>query len=234
MTETQIKLDRLRTKFKELMGESGWDKVFNNFADSMRFDILMENLKKEYNGEGVTPKTDQMFRAFKECPYNDLKVIMIGQDPYPTPGVADGIAFSCSNTGKVQPSLKVMFKELEKVYPDGYTWDPDLKRWSNQGVLMLNTALTTTPGKIGKHYNIWKPFTQHLLTQLVMEKTGLIYVFMGSAAKEWSKIIPEENYQMFCYHPASASYNGGEWESNDIFIRINQILQNNHGESINW
>src|SRR5258706_195255 len=104
--------------------------------------ILSELLTESQSGKRFTPPLKQVFRAFEECPYNDLKVIMLGQDPYPYTGICDGLAFSCSNTGKVMPSLRYIFKELEEtVYPEGYKWDPDLKRWSNQGILLINTAL---------------------------------------------------------------------------------------------
>jgi uracil-DNA glycosylase len=161
--------------------------------------------------------------------------------PYPKKGVADGIAFSCSHSedGKVQPSLKAIFKEVqETVYAksgeDWYSWDPDLTRWANQGILMLNTALTTEPGKIGVHYDLWKPFTEYLFNKLAEINNGLIYVFMGNAAKGWAKGIPESNYQLFCYHPASACYSGGEWDSNDLFNRVNEILEGNNNKKIVW
>lgn len=226
----------MRLQLKKKLSDSGWTRVLRDFIDSDEFYMLLTNLSRENSKTGITPTLKQVFNAFYECPYEDLKVVMIGQDPYPAPGVADGIAFSCSNTMKVQPSLRVMFKEIEDtVYPDGYEWNPDLRRWTQQGVLMLNTALTTVPGKIGQHYEIWKPFMEYLLNKLITMNTGIIYVFMGSAAKDWARKIPETNYKLFCYHPASAVYNpGGQWDSNDVFNRINQILESNNGLKITW
>ena len=136
-----------------------------------RSDVLY---KLREDGKRFTPPLKQVFRAFEECPYDDLKVIFIGQDPYPQLGVADGISFSCGNTNKVQPSLRYIFEEIERtVYQEFPSYqDPDLTRWSKQGILMLNTALTVEVGKIGSHYDIWKPFTAYLLDWLNNYNTG--------------------------------------------------------------
>lgn len=222
------------SRFLNKLQPSGWSRVLRNFVQSPEFDKLFNALKEANDTTGITPSVDQIFRAFYECPYDELKVVMIGQDPYPKEGVADGIAFSCSNTGEVQASLRVMFKELEKTTGTPVNWDPDLKRWSNQGILMLNTALTTVPGSIGRHYDIWRPFTEYLLKTLAEMNTGLIYVFMGATANKWASLIPETNYKLFCYHPASAAYSKGEWDSNDLFNRVNQLLFSNNGVQIIW
>lgn len=127
-----------------------------------------------------------------------------------------------------------MFKEIEKLYPDGYDWNPDLRKYTRQGILMLNTALTTVPGKIGQHYEIWKPFMNYLLKELVSRNTGLVYIFMGSAAKDWSRKIPETNYKLYCYHPASAAYSKEGWDSNEVFERTNEILESTNKTKIVW
>lgn len=227
-------IEKLRTNFLIKLQPSGWDRVLKEFVDSERFDVLLTALFEKNNLEGITPGLSQIFNAFYECPYKNLSVVMVGQDPYPKPGVADGIAFSCSNTGKVQPSLRTMFREVEKLYPDGYIWDPDLRKWTRQGILMLNTAFTTKVGKIGQHYDIWKPFSEYLFNKLAEMNTGIIYIFMGNAAKGWANRVPESNYKLFCYHPAHASYTGGEWDCNDIFNRVNDILEAKNGFKITW
>lgn len=233
-------IQSLKENLKEKLNKSGWDRVLAGFINSEHFDTLMTRLEEENSKEGITPSLKQVFNAFYECPFNDLKVVILAQDPYPKKGVADGLAFSCSNTMYAQPSLKVMFKEIsEKVYNENIEdnkdlYHPNLRRWANQGILLLNTALTTTPGKTGKHYDIWKPFSEYLLKQLSEMNTGVIYVFMGGAAKEWARKIPESNYKILCYHPASAVYNGGHWNSNDVFNKVNQILESNNGTKIIW
>lgn len=227
----------VKQKLYERLKPSGWADKLKGFLLTNDFDDILEELyNQSIVGKRFTPVIKQLFRAFEECPYSELKVVMIGQDPYPQPNVADGIAFSCSNLGKIQPSLKFMYNDLENtVYPNGFTWDPDLSRWSNQGVLMLNTSLTTEIGKIGKHYDIWKPFMDYLLDILTDSNTGIIYVFMGRQAEDWARKIPETNYKLFTTHPASAAYRkDGSWDSNDMFNRVNQIIQGAEGTQITW
>lgn len=224
-----------KEKFLNKLGD--WNILFKDFVNSPYFESLLNKLIEQTKSEeGLTPKIPQIFRAFYESPLKNLKIVIIGQDPYPQKNVADGIAFSSSNTNTIPPSLKIIFDEIQKtVYNnDEYTRDPNLERWSKQGILLLNTALTTIPGKIGEHYNLWSPFTKHILNELNKNYTDLIYVFMGGAAKNWANLISEENYKLYCYHPASAAYHGEGWESNDIFNRINDILKSQNKELITW
>ncbi len=229
-------LKEVQSKIYDKLKPSGWGGKLNTFLLSDEFyQILLELQKQSNEGNKFTPVLKQTFRAFTECPYDSLKVVIIGQDPYPQVGVADGISFSCSNTGKVQPSLRYIFEEVERtVYPEGKEMDPDLTRWANQGVLMLNTALTTNVNKIGAHYELWKPFTLNLLNALATYNTGIIYVFLGNKAKEWHKEIPGTNYKLFAPHPAAGAYNGQKWNSGNLFNQINKVLQKNNGEQIIW
>lgn len=121
------------------------------------------------------------------------------------------------------------------MYPDGYTWDPNLARWSNQGILLINTALTTSIGQVGKHYGLWQPFMAFLFDILTFQNPGLIYVFMGAKAKEWSESIPENNYKIFATHPASAAHNNAEkWHSGDVFNKISNLVEKSFNEKIIW
>jgi uracil-DNA glycosylase len=232
-----VNLEEIKQKLYEKLKPSGWADKLKTFILSSDFDkILKALLKDAQEGKRFTPQLKQVFRAFEECPYNELKVILMGQDPYPHLGIADGIAFSCSNTKNVEASLKYMFKELEStVYPNGYTWDPDLKRWSNQGILMLNSALTTTISKVGQHYSIWQPFIAFLMDQLMCYNPGLIYVFMGKKAQEWSESVSDNNYKLFCSHPASAAHNALEkWDSGDIFNKTSDLCYKQFKYKIIW
>ena len=208
----------------------------NCFYLAVILKILTHLYEESEAGRRFTPVIKDLFRAFEECPYEDLKIVVIGQDPYPQAGVADGISFSCSHTGKVQPSLRYMFKAIEEtVYPEGMTWDPDLKRWSNQGILMLNTAMTCEIGNIGSHIKLWEPFTEYLFDVLDNSNTGLVYVFLGNKAKTWNKSISSMNYKFFIPHPASAAYKKeGRWETGDVFNKVNDIIYSNYGEKIIW
>jgi uracil-DNA glycosylase len=234
-----MEIQKTRAQFKAKLAASGWDRVLNEFIDSSEFETLMKALAVKHVEGVLTPSIKQVFRPFYECPYKDLSIIIMGQDPYPEEGEADGLAFSSGNNRDITPELKVMFQEIQDtvykpINEDWYSWDPDLTRWSRQGILLISSALTTEIGKVGMHYDIWKPFIDYLFKKLAEINTGIIYVFMGAAAREWAKKIPESNYKFYCYHPASAFYTGGEWESNDVFNRACEIVESNNGTKIIW
>lgn len=221
-------LAEYQKKIFEKLEPSGWGKVLKSFIFSTEFEKILTTLYNfSFNNNKFTPSLNQIFRAFEECPYDKLQIVIIGQDPYPQLGVADGISFSCSNTNRLQPSLKFILQEVDRtVYNNKVTSkDLDLKRWSNQGILMLNTALTVEVGKIGSHYDVWKPFTAYLLDYLNINNLNLIYVYMGKKAEDWSNLTNDTNMKFFVKHPASAAYNGSKWDSNDIFNRINAYKQ---------
>ena len=232
-----MNLEEIKQKMFDKLEPSGWSRVFKSFIFSNDFDEILTklwNLSQE--DKRFTPPLKQVFRAFEECPYDKLQVVFIGQDPYPQLGVADGISFSCSNTGKVQPSLRYIFEEIERTVYQGFPshQEPDLKRWSNQGILMLNTALTVEVGNIGSHYNIWKPFTAYLLDWLNNYNPGLVYVYMGKKAEEWSELTNNNNHKFTVKHPASAAYTGSKWDSNDVFNKVSKIVKENSGQTITW
>lgn len=217
-------LQEIKQKLFNKFAVNGWDKVFRSFVYSTDFDNIITKLWKLSNDDKkFTPPLKQVFRAFEECPYDNLQVVMIGQDPYPQLGVSDGISFSCSNTNKLQPNLRFILQEVDRTVYDNHviSEDLDLKRWSNQGVLMLNTALTTEIGIIGSHYEIWRPFITYLLDWLNINKSELVYVYMGKKAEEWSSMTDDTNIKYFVKHPASAAYSGSKWDSKDLFNKIN-------------
>lgn len=218
---------------KDKINGSGWEHILNPYLDSEDFYKTMQKLIKfVQEDKRFTPKMKDWFRTFTHCKYNDVKVIFIGQDPYPQVGVADGISFSCSYTMKEQPSLRHIFNSLEKQYP-GYNRNPDLTRWSKQGVLMLNTALTVEINKIGSHYSLWRSFTEHLLKSISTEKSQLVVVLLGKKAQEWKKYLTN-HIIIEVEHPAAAAYKGGVWNDQDLFIRINNTLKNQGKSLVNW
>lgn len=230
-------IDEIKQKLFNQLEPSGWGRIFKSFIFSSEFTDILNNLYTlSTNGKRFTPPLKQVFKAFEECPYNDLKVVFIGQDPYPQLGVADGISFSCSNTNKLQPSLRYILDEVNKTVYNGenVSNDVELKKWSNQGILMLNTALTVEVGKIGSHYDIWKNFTAYLLDWLNNYNPGLIYVYMGKKAEEWSELTGDNNHKFTVKHPASAVYNGSKWDSNNIFNKVSAIVKENSGNEIIW
>ena len=232
-----MNLNEIKQKMFDKLEPSGWGRIFKSFIFSSEFDDILTKLYTlSQEDKRFTPPLKQVFRAFEECPYDKLQVVIIGQDPYPTLGVADGVSFSCSNTNKLQPSLKFILQEVDRTVYNGHlvSDELDLARWSNQGILMLNTALTVEVGKIGSHYDIWKPFTAYLLDWLNNYNPGLIYVYMGKKAEDWSDLTTNTQYKFFVKHPASAAYNGSKWDSDDIFNKISSIVTNTTGNIITW
>lgn len=234
----QLDLEDIKDKLYQRLEKSGWAVKLRSFIYSSDFDNIIKQLARlSTDGKRFTPKLSQMFRAFEECPVSELKVVIVGQDPYPQFGVADGIAFSCGNTKQAETSLKYMLDEINRHVYKGHpgSLDPDLTRWSNQGVLMLNTALSTTVGKTGQHYSIWKPFLAYLFDYLTWNVNGLVYVYMGKEAKLWADAVNENNYKAFVSHPASAAYAGSNtWDSQNVFNETNRILENQYGTKIIW
>lgn len=238
MTQT-VDLAEIKCKLIEKLTPSGWATKLRGFIMSSDFDKILDNLLQERDaGKRFTPPLKYTFRAFEECPEKELKVVMIGQDPYPHMGVADGIAFSCGLTGKPQPSLKNMFEAIEETVFQGYPThqDPDLTRWANQGVLMLNSALTTQIDKVGTHYDIWKDFIMYVLDMLSLTNSGLIFMLLGAKAQELESVIGQNHYILKASHPASAAYTKTVWDCNDIFNKANEILAKNNGPhyKIQW
>lgn len=219
-----MNLEEIKQKMFDKLEPSGWSRIFKSFIFSSEFDDILTKLYTlSQEDKRFTPPLKQVFRAFEECPYDKLQVVIVGQDPYPQLGVADGISFSCGNTRQLQPSLRFILDEVNRTVYRGHpgSLDPDLTRWANQGVLMLNTALTVEVGKIGSHYDIWSKFTAYLFDWLNTYNPGLVYVYMGKKAEEWSELIDDNNNsKYFVKHPASAAYNGSKWDSDNVFMKI--------------
>ena len=235
----QVNLEEIKTKLIEKLQPSGWANKLRGFLQSSDFDKVLETLyKMREDGKRFTPPLKQVFRAFEECPHDKLKVIMVGQDPYPYLGVADGLAFSCSNTQKPQPSLKNIFEAINTtVYPEQtIEHNPDLTRWANQGILLLNSALTCQVDKIGSHYAVWSEFIMYVLDILNFTNSGLIFVLMGKQAQELESMIGEHHHIIKVSHPASAAYTKTVWDCGDMFNECNKIINGQNGPTfkINW
>lgn len=226
MTEP-VDLKEIQEKLAEGLKPSGWYPLLRGFLCSSDFEKILNSLHdKRAEGKRFTPPLKQVFRAFETCPLDELKVVVIGQDPYPFKDVADGISFSCGNTGRPQASLRHIFKALdETVYKDQKVeHNPDLTRWANQGVLMLNKALTTEIDKIGVHMDIWRDFIFYVVDMLNLSRTGLVFLLMGKMAWELEDVIGESHKVIKVKHPASASYSGGTWDCQDCFNEVNRLL----------
>ena len=224
-----IDINLLRDNLNNKLKDSGWDRMLSPYVNGLSFDYIMNKLRDNVEqGLRFTPRFKDVFNGFYECPYDNLKVVIVGQDPYPQLGVADGIAFSCSIKGKAEKSLQYILKALED--EDGSV---DLRRWSNQGVLLINTAFTCEINKIGSHYGIWKSFTEHVFDNINRHNPDTIFILMGKKAEAWQTLLPNCKI-LKCSHPASAAYRGGEWDCNDVFNKANTILIKQDKTCINW
>lgn len=232
MDKIEINIETLRKTLNEKLVVSGWDKMLTPYTNGLSFDHIMNTLVDNVNdGKRFTPRFKDVFNAFYECPYDKVKVVIVGQDPYPQLGVADGIAFSCSRKGKTEKSLQYIFKALYDGEYEGH--DNDLRRWANQGVLLLNTAFTCQVNKIGSHYAIWKSFTEYLFENLNRHKTGTIFILMGRKAEQWQVLLPSQIIYKVA-HPASAAYRGGRWEHLGVFNKVNDMLKKQKKTPIDW
>ena len=231
-----VNLQDVKEKIIDKLADSGWGNKLRTFIKSSEMDDILETLLKEaLDNKRFTPKVKDIFNAFTACPYDKTRVVIIGQDPYPQAGVADGIAFSCSNMGNIEASLRYMHKSIAATVDPTYVGQPDLKCWADQGILLLNTALTTTIGKPGSHQLLWRPFIVQVLDSLIWEKPGLIYVFLGKKAQELMDLVPDNNYKIVVSHPASAAYNKeANWDCNDMWNKINKYLEQDGQQRISW
>jgi uracil-DNA glycosylase len=247
MEKQTIKLDatEVADKMYKMLksSDSGWHDLLKGFLVSEDFVTIIKTLEDLVNEDiRFTPPLRMIFRAFSECPLDKLKVIVVGQDPYPQLGVADGIAFSCGNTGKPEASLRYIHRAIAKtVYDNDNTKDlnVDLVEWSRQGVLMLNTSLTTEVGKIGKHFAIWDPFVKYLIDMLnsrsINAKKPIVWAFLGKKAQELEDLLDDSQIILRASHPASAAYAREKmWDCNDIFNKINSELDGLGSTKILW
>tara|TARA_Y100000385_G_scaffold256170_1_gene282396 strand:- start:1748 stop:2437 length:690 start_codon:yes stop_codon:yes gene_type:complete len=223
----EIDIEQLRNDVNNKLEDSGWAPMLSPFINGLEFDMIMNKLVECVNAEKrFTPRFKDIFNAFLECPYDELKCIIIGQDPYPQLGVADGIAFSCSRKGKAEKSLQYINKAIG-------TDHTDLRCWANQGVLLINTAFTVEINSIGSHYSIWKPFTEYLFENINRHNKQVPSILMGKKAEAWQLLLDRQKIFKVA-HPASAAYRGGEWDCKDVFNKVNTELENQGKPCIDW
>lgn len=155
---------------------------------------VMNKLGVEYKRKPICPAQPNVFRAFNLCPLKDLKVVMLGQDPYPQKGVATGILFGNNketSEENLSPSLKILKEAVINFeIPHNFiTFDPTLESWAKQGILMINSALTCEMNRIGSHVMLWRPFIAKLLKNLSNSESAIIYVLFGSQAQTFKPYI---------------------------------------------
>lgn len=231
----------LWSKFENSFHPS-WHSKIKPFIESQECDEIYKFLKEESkSGKKIAPESKNVFRAFKETSLDDLKVVICVMDSYnklvDSRVIADGLAMSCSITGKLQPTLKHFYEgllnELDPLRTENYNLNPDLTYLANQGVLLLNAALTVEINKAGSHLELWKPFTIFLFEK-ILAYSGVPIVFLGKDAQEYDKYTGIFDTAYKLSHPVSASYNNTIWRTNGVFKTISEILEKNNNQKIQW
>lgn len=187
-----------------------WMKVI----DRTELNNVMAKVGQEYRRKPLCPAQSDVFRAFKLCPFKDLKVVMLGQNPYPQNGVATGILFGNRkevDEDNLSPSLNIVKEAAINFEVPHYciTFDQTLESWAKQGILMLNSALTVEMNKVGSHVMVWRPFIAKLLKNLSECDTAIVYVLFGRQAQTFKPYINSRfNHIIEIEHPAYFARSG--------------------------
>ena len=213
---------------------SSWQSFFDVEIHQEYFRELDTRVQSEYQNHTCFPCKDDIFRAFELTQYQDLRVVIIWQDPYHTPGAAMGLAFSVPDGAKTQPSLRNIFKEIYSDIGTNRT-RTDLSDWADQWILLLNTALTVREWEAGSHADIgWHSFTDHVISMISENNIGIIFLLWGNHAQSKLPLIDMTKHHIIqSAHPSPFSaYRGffGSWP----FSQINTILQNQWKDPIIW
>ena len=204
-----MKNDRLMTKPVRI--EESWKKHLASEFEKSYFIDLRDFVRDEYEAGAVYPPAPQIFRAFDECPFDSVKVVILGQDPYHGPGQANGLCFAVGAHVPPPPSLQNIFKEIEADLGRPVSRDPDLSRWAKQGVLLLNATLTVRASQAGSHQNKgWEPFTDAAVHALSREREGVVFMLWGAYARRKGAGIDRKKHLVLeCAHPSPLSAHNG-------------------------
>lgn len=212
-----------------------WDNVLKGEFESEYFQKILNSLDHEYATHKVYPQENKIFSAFKLTPYKDVKVVIIGQDPYHGEGQAHGLAFSVMPGVPIPPSLVNIFKEIASDL-GGYVPDNGyLVPWAKQGVLLLNTVLTVREGQPNSHRALgWERFTDAVIKALNQKENRIVFLLWGNNAKQKAQLIDQSKHSiLYATHPSPLSAYGGFFGCKH-FSKTNQILKESGQEPINW
>lgn len=212
-----------------------WMKVI----DRTELNNVMVKVGQEYRRRPLCPAQSDVFRAFELCPFNDLKVVMLGQDPYPQKGVATGVLFGNRkevDEDNLSPSLNVVKEAAIDFEVPHYciTFDNSLESWSKQGILMINSALTVEMNRIGSHVMLWRPFIAKLLKNLSEYNIAIVYVLFGRQAQTFKPYINDRfNHIIEIEHPAYFARSGTKMP-HQLFVDISNKVKEIYGVPIKW
>ncbi|ADE19684.1 uracil-DNA glycosylase [Mycoplasma crocodyli] len=212
-----------------------WLDILQNEGKKQYFQNILSKLEKfEKEGYKIFPESQNMFRAFDFFQVNETKVVILGQDPYPTLGVADGLAFS-TKSDKTPSSLKNIFKELKKDYQGIIIKSNDLSNWAKQGVLLLNTILTVNESQPNSHADIgWEKFNKVILEEVIKNNENVVFGLLGNSSKKIiDKLDIKPKNVVFLSHPSPLGYHKS-FKDGEFFKKINNLLEKTNQEKIDW
>ena len=215
--------------------EESWKKMLGEEFEKPYFAQLTEFVRNEYSSGTVYPPAKLIFNAVDHCPFDKVKVVIIGQDPYHGAGQANGLCFSVNKGIAMPPSLVNIFKEIAADTGKPLPTDGDLTRWSDQGVLLLNATLTVRAGNAGSHQRRgWEEFTDAAIRILAEKRENLVFILWGSYAQRKGAFIDRNKHLVLTSpHPSPLSAYAGFF-GNHHFTLTNDFLVKNGKEPIDW
>ncbi|MDB5004857.1 MAG: uracil-DNA glycosylase [Mucilaginibacter sp.] len=218
--------------------ESSWLKVLSSEFEQDYMQKLKQFLKEEkQTGKTIYPKSSDIFNAFAKTPFDNVKVVIIGQDPYHGPGQAHGLSFSVQKGVAVPPSLKNIYKELSTDIP-GFTipQSGDLTAWAEQGVLLLNATLTVQAANAGSHQKKgWEKFTDTVIKTISDKKEGVVFILWGAYAQSKAVLIDTNKHLIIkSTHPSPLAVSHGGFFGSKPFSRTNAYLEKEGKKPIDW
>jgi len=214
--------------------EKGWKSELKDEFEKPYWKPLTEYVRTEYINGNVFPPPKKIFRAFDLCPFNKVKVVIVGQDPYHNENQANGLSFAVSAGQTIPPSLKNIFKEIQSDIGIIPLASGDLSRWASQGVLMLNSVLTVAAHKPASHKNHgWEAFTDGVIQKLNEHRKNIVYILWGNYAKQKGAVVDKKNNLVLSSaHPSP--FSAQAFFGNKHFSKCNSYL-NSHGiDPIDW
>lgn len=214
-----------------------WKLVLADELTSQNMDNLREFLKQEYgSGKSIYPKASQMFNAFNLTPLSNVKVVILGQDPYHGPGQAMGLSFSVPKMIPMPPSLRNIVKEMADDIGTVPPKHGDLTHWAQQGVLLLNASLTVEEGMAGSHQGKgWEQFTDAVIDVVNKQTSNTVFILWGSKAKLKGKFIDTEKHLILsAVHPSPLAANRGGFFGSKPFSKANEYLVQHGKQAIDW
>ena len=226
----------------QLIQADSWQELMNKEMAQAYWPELMKFVSSEYQNGQCFPPQDQIFKAFELTPLDQVKVVILGQDPYHGPGQAHGLAFSVPEGVPKPPSLVNILKEVYKEDLNDFgtksskNRSGDLTHWAEQGVLLLNTVLTVSSGQAGSHQRMgWERFTNAVITEINDQLTGVVFMLWGRFAQQKIKLIDTSKHLVLSSgHPSPLSANRSLWFGCDHFNKANDYLNQNGRVKINW